>query len=249
MAIVAASLSLATGTATLFLLKESLQPENRSHKTKENTSLLKNWGLVFRRPILMEIILLALAMMFVTGTFETIFPLWTQSRFVWGPMEVGYCMTYIGLIVTLVQALVVGRIVPILGEARVIRLTFIGYATGLIIMAQSPSWIIMLLGLTIAASSGAAFGTATSSFVSKVAGDKEKGFVLGVYQSSSWLGRISGPLAAGAVFWFYWGECPSLPGSSSFGSMHNRDYNCGEKIGCAKTKFHYKIWVSSKPLL
>ena len=105
-------------------------------------------------------------------------------------------------IVTLVQALVVGRIVPILGEARVIRLTFIGYATGLIIMAQAPSWIIMLLGLTIAASSGAAFGTAASSFVSKVAGDKEKGFVLGVYQSSSWLGRISGPLAAGAVFGF-----------------------------------------------
>ena len=201
-AIVAAGLSLATGTATLFLLKESLQPENRSPKTKENTSLLKNWGLVFKRPILMEIILLAMAMMFVTGSFETIFPLWTQSRFVWGPIEVGYCMTYIGLIVTLVQVLVVGRIVPILGEARVIRLTFIGYATGLIIMAQAPSWIIMLLGLTIAASSGAAFGTATSSFVSKVAGDKEKGFVLGVYQSSSWLGRISGPLAAGAVFGF-----------------------------------------------
>ena len=148
----------------------------------------------------MEIIFLALAMMFVTGTFETIFPLWTQSRFVWGPMEVGYSMTYIGLIVTLVQALVVGRIVPLLGEARVIRLTFIGYAIGLLVMAQSPSWIIMMLGLTVSASCGAAFGTATSSFVSKVAGDKEKGFVLGVYQSSSWLGRISGPLTAGAVF-------------------------------------------------
>ena len=67
-------------------------------------------------------------------------------------------------------------------------------------MAQSPSWIIMILGLTLAASCGAAFGTATSTFVSKVAGDKEKGFVLGVYQSSAWLGRISGPLAAGAVF-------------------------------------------------
>ena len=115
-------------------------------------------------------------------------------------MEVGYSMTYIGLIVTLVQATVVGKIVPILGEARVIRLTFFGYAIGLLIMAQSPSWIIMMLGLTLAASCGAAFGTATSSFVSKVAGDKEKGFVLGVYQSSSWLGRISGPLAAGAVF-------------------------------------------------
>jgi len=199
-ALVAASISFTTGVATLFFLKESLNPENRNTETTSNPSLLKNWGLVFKRPILMEIIFLALAMMFVTGTFETIFPLWAQSRFVWGPMEVGYSMTYIGLIVTLVQALVVGRIVPLLGEARVIRLTFIGYAIGLLVMAQSPSWIIMMLGLTVSASCGAAFGTATSSFVSKVAGDKEKGFVLGVYQSSSWLGRISGPLTAGAVF-------------------------------------------------
>ena len=106
----------------------------------------------------MEIIFLALAMMFVTGTFETIFPLWTQSRFVWGPMEVGYSMTYIGLIVTLVQVTVVGKIVSLFGEARVIRLTFFGYAIGLLIMAQSPSWIIMMLGLTLAASCGAAFG-------------------------------------------------------------------------------------------
>ena len=57
-----------------------------------------------------------------------------------------------------------------------------------------------MLGLTVSASCGATFGTAASSFVSKVAGQKEKGFVLGVYQSSSWFGRISGPLAAGAVF-------------------------------------------------
>ena len=198
--IVAASIAFMTGIIAIFFLKESLKPENRNPNTNKKSSLLKNWGLVFKRPVLAEIVLLGFLMMFVTGTFETIFPLWTEARFYWGPMQVGYSMTYIGLTVTLVQVFVVGRVVPLLGEVNVIRLAFIGYAIGLFIMAQAPSWVVMMVGLTFSASSGATFGTAASSFVSKVAGDNEKGFVLGVYQSCGWLGRISGPLAVGVVF-------------------------------------------------
>jgi MFS family permease len=198
--IVAASIAFMTGIIAIFFLKESLKPEHRNPNTNKESSLLKNWGLVFKRPVLAEIVLLGFLMMFVTGTFETIFPLWTEARFYWGPMQVGYSMTYIGLTVTLVQVLVVGRVVPLLGEANVIRLAFIGYFIGLFIMAQAPSWVVMMVGLTFSASSGATFGTAASSFVSKVAGDNEKGFVLGVYQSCGWLGRISGPLAVGVIF-------------------------------------------------
>ena len=139
-------------------------------------------------------------MMYVTGTFETIFPLWTNARFSWSPMDIGFCLTYIGLVVTLMQATVVGRVVPILGEARVIRISFFGYALGLLIMSQAPNWEIMIAGLTVSADSGAAFSTLASSFVSKVEGKNEKGFVLGVYQSGCWLGRILGPLTAGALF-------------------------------------------------
>ena len=198
--IVAASIGFITGIIAIFFLKESLKPEHRNPNTNKKSSLLKNWGLVFKRPVLAEIVLLGFLMMFVTGTFETIFPLWTEARFYWGPMQVGYSMTYIGLTVTLVQVFVVGRVVPLLGEVNVIRLAFIGYSIGLFIMAQAPSWVVMMVGLTFSASSGATFGTAASSFVSKVAGDNEKGFVLGVYQSCGWLGRISGPLAVGVVF-------------------------------------------------
>ena len=198
--IVAASIAFMTGIIAIFFLKESLKPEHRNPNTNKESSLLKNWGLVFKRPVLAEIVLLGFLMMFVTGTFETIFPLWTEARFYWGPMQVGYSMTYIGLTVTLVQVFVVGRVVPLLGEANVIRLAFIGYSIGLFIMAQAPSWVVMMVGLTFSASSGATFGTAASSFVSKVAGDNEKGFVLGVYQSCGWLGRISGPLAVGVIF-------------------------------------------------
>ncbi|MDG2229669.1 MAG: MFS transporter [Gammaproteobacteria bacterium] len=199
-AMVAGSISFTTGICALFFLKESLKKENRSDKTIESNSLIKNWGLVFRRPILPLIILLGLGMMYVTGTFETIFPLWTNARFSWSPMDIGFCLTYIGLVVTLMQATVVGRVVPILGEARVIRISFFGYALGLLIMSQAPNWEIMIAGLTVSAASGAAFSTSASSLVSKVAGKKEKGFVLGVYQSGCWLGRILGPLTAGALF-------------------------------------------------
>ena len=44
------------------------------------------------------------------------------------------------------------------------------------------------------------FNTASTSWVSKQAGDNERGAVLGLFQSAGWLGRSVGPTISGLLF-------------------------------------------------
>jgi MFS family permease len=58
----------------------------------------------------------------------------------------------------------------------------------------------MMLGITFTAGGSALFVTTMTSLVSKQAGPREQGLVMGVYQSGSWMGRSVGPPMSGILF-------------------------------------------------
>jgi predicted MFS family arabinose efflux permease len=57
-----------------------------------------------------------------------------------------------------------------------------------------------LFGITFTAIGSALFNPSMSSLVSQQAGAEERGFVIGVFQSATWLGRSTGPVLAGVLF-------------------------------------------------
>jgi DHA1 family tetracycline resistance protein-like MFS transporter len=186
--------------ATLFL-KESLAPEKRAKSATED----KSGGLVaakqvFARPILFRLVLLGFMVYFAMALFETIMPLWAQARFEWGPREVGYSFTYLGLVVAIVQGVLVGRLAPRFGETRLIMAGLSAYAFGLMVMTQVPVWQMMMFGITFTAGGGALVVTSLSSLVSAQAAEDERGLVLGVFNSGSWMGRAGGPPVSGLLF-------------------------------------------------
>ena len=63
-----------------------------------------------------------------------------------------------------------------------------------------PPWPVMLFGITFTSAGGAMFNTASTAWVSKQAGDHERGAVLGLFQSAGWLGRSIGPTVSGLFF-------------------------------------------------
>ena len=67
-------------------------------------------------------------------------------------------------------------------------------------MTQAPTWPLMIAGITLTAGGGALFITTMSSLVTQQADETERGLVLGVYQSGSWMGRSVGPPISGALF-------------------------------------------------
>ena len=199
--LVAAAICALTAIGMLLFLSESLSPAQRQHgRSGSGDGAIHAVKTVFGRAVLAQMVVVGFLVFFAMAQFETIFPLWSNAQFEWGPREVGVCFTYLGIIVGLVQGVLVGRLVPRFGEGRLVVTGLIGYAIGLLLMTQAPVWQLMMIGITFTAGGGALFITTMSSLVSKQAAETERGLVLGVYQSGSWLGRAGGPPVAGVLF-------------------------------------------------
>jgi DHA1 family tetracycline resistance protein-like MFS transporter len=237
-AIAAASMSLLTMIAIIFFLPESLSPEQRAHAS-EQRDLMSQAGKgsmlhILSRPVLAQMVLMGFLVFFAMTNFETTFPFWAQAGFEWGPKQVGFCFMYLGFIVMLTQMFIAGRLVPMFGEGRLLLAAVCSYMFGLLWMATAPftvagdatiaalalgplsltrAELLMLFGITFTAFGGAMFNTASTSWVSKQAGDHERGAVLGLFQSAGWLGRSVGPTVSGFLFMTYGPNTPLFAGA------------------------------------
>jgi len=209
-AIVATAASLLTMLAIAAFLKESLTVEQRTEakesaadKSRPGSGSFKQ---ILTRPILAPMVLMGFLVFFAMTNFETTFPLWADASFAWGPQQVGFIFMYLGFVVMVTQMFIVGRLAPIFGEGRLLQFAVCAYMFGLLFMATMPfstepaSWKLMLFGITFTALGGAMFNTASTSWVSKQAGERERGAVLGLFQSAGWLGRSVGPTISGLLF-------------------------------------------------
>lgn len=212
--LLAASVALVTAIGGLVFLKESLPPEKRARPGAATGARGAGamWKII-RRPVLAEMVLLGLMVYTAMAMFETIFPLWSNRQFAWGPREVGLSFTWLSIVVGTSQGLLVGRLVPVFGEGRIVAGGLIAYGIGLVLMTQAPTWLFMMAGITITAGGGAMFVTSMSSLVSKQADPTEQGLVLGTYQSASWLGRCVGPPMSGLLFKYLGTHAPLLIGA------------------------------------
>ena len=200
----AAAICLLTFIGILLFLKESLPPDKRAgsaaHHAETESSGLEAFKHVLRRPILVEMVVMGFLVFFAMAMFETIFPLWSEVRFDWGPRNVGFIFMYLGFVVMVTQMFLAGKLAPIFGEAKLLMGAVVAYACGLILMTQVPIWQFMMIGITFTAGAGAMFNTIGVSWVSHHAGESEQGLVIGVYQSAGWFGRSFGPTVSGLLF-------------------------------------------------
>ena len=185
----------------IFFLKESLPPEKRT-KAAGNKGLggFAALRLVLARPLLARIVLVGFMVYLAMALFESIFPFWAGARFDWGPREIGLSFTYLGTVVAIIQGVLIGRLVPIFGEGRLLMAGLVCYVFGLLVMTQAPVWPMMIFGITFTTAGSALYMTTVTSLVSQQAGESERGLVLGTYNSGSWAGRALGPLLTGLLF-------------------------------------------------
>ena len=115
---------------------------------------------------------------------------------------IGYLFTYCGVLAALLQGGMIGRLVKVFGEARLIFGSLIVFATGLVLLPLLPQmgWLIVGLGL-VAAGSGLN-RPPTFGLISMNTSPDEQGATLGVAQSAGSLARIFGPVLANVLFKF-----------------------------------------------
>jgi len=133
------------------------------------------------------------------------FTLFAERVFGYGREEIAYLFVFLGLITAIVQGWVVGRLVPRLGEVRLMIIGSLSLAMGLgslpLTVGESPTWLVpaLLTSLFFVALGTGLVTPSVAGLVSRVTDPREQGKALGLLQSTSSTARILGPVAFGIV--------------------------------------------------
>lgn len=195
----AAALCLADAAAAWFLLPES-RPTGAGADRFARARGLPELRRAMGAPGLPRILVLYFL---VTAAFAVIQPtlsLLGAERFSLDARQVGYLFAFLGLVSAVIQGGLVRRIAPRLGEARLIRLSAVPFALGMLLIAMAGSIPILLVALALLAVGYGGALPSVLALVSRSAPRDMQGGVLGIGQSVGSLARIVGPATAGALY-------------------------------------------------
>lgn len=193
----AAALSLANFVAALILLPES-KPDH--HEPGERPGRIEVFRRALLRPHLPPVLLVFFLVITSFSSFENTFALYAERRFDFTPQTIGYMFAWIGIVLSIVQGGLIGRVVPKFGENRVVPAALLTMAVALALVPLSPTVTVLAVASALLAV-GMGFGNPSLlSTVSQLADARDQGSTLGVSQSLGSLARIVGPMWGGFVF-------------------------------------------------
>lgn len=195
----------AAGCSTLnwiygfFVLPESLKPENRRKFSWARANPVGAFLALRRFPAVLGLVesffILTLAQVLLQSTWA----LYTDYRFGWSPLQIGLSLMFVGVTVALVQALIVKRLVPALGDTRAVIIGFsISIATQVGYGMAQHGWMIYAI-ICVGAFAGIA-GPALQSYITRHVPTNEQGAVQGVFSGLQSLAAIPGPFIASHSF-------------------------------------------------
>ena len=195
-----AALALANFCYGYFILPESLPPEQRSPKFDWSHAnplgslvLLKRYRQVFG---LAAVVLLVNLAHYV---LQSVFVLYADYRYNWGPQAVGYTLALVGVCNAFTQAWLVGKLVPQIGERRVLLAGLVFGAAGFATMGLAGIPSVFLVGVPLLALWGMA-GPATQALMTRQVDPREQGRLQGAVSSLASLAGIFGPAIFTQIF-------------------------------------------------
>ena len=167
------------------------------------------------------------------GTIQVV-PLLLMNRLDVTERNIGYFVMYLGGMGVVVRTLLLGRMVELLGEARLSRLGLVLLAIGLACTGLATHGGLILLGFTLMPLGTAFLFPCITGLLSRVVPANQRGMYMGVQHTFGGVSRVLFPVAAGLLmdrlgvgvpFWiagllvlatlpFAWGLANSLPPES-----------------------------------
>ncbi|MEQ1492768.1 MAG: MFS transporter, partial [Terricaulis sp.] len=118
----------------------------------------------------------------------------------WGPREVGWTLAALGAGAVVLQGGGAGRAARVLGERMTLLIGLVLFAAGFAGLAVSHEVATMAASLTALVLGIGLSTPALNALIAAQAAESERGAVMGLSQSAAALGRVAGPLGAGALF-------------------------------------------------
>ncbi len=188
------------------LLKESLTKlqTDKPLFTNPLRSMQSDWRrLPMRRVLTLNFIfLLAFSMMQITATL-----LWFE-HFELSAKHIGYVFAYIGLMATVIQGTLLGKLNARFGEKKLLVMGTIFTGIGLLALPYVPIDLFIpleLLAITCLSIGSAFLNPTLSSVTSQLSLEGSQGKSLGNLQASGSLARTAGPLLGGYLYDLHYG--------------------------------------------
>ena len=197
---IAAALSLTNGLYGVFVLPESLAPENRSAiNWRELNPVGALTSLSRAYPLLIAMLGAGFLFNLVWQGLNPIFPIYGVDRFGWKPAQIGLMIAAFGASNMLVQLCLVTPLVKRLGE----RVTCLGgfglQIAAFIALGLADSDLLFILTIPLMCLGGVC-GPAWSAIVSQSVGPSEQGRLSGATNSLNSIAGMVGPAAFTAIF-------------------------------------------------
>lgn len=190
--IIAAAFSLG---ALLFAWKNLPEPERRREPRARRLFDGSALRTALRTPTVPRILLVALLATGGFAMYESTLALLTKKQFGLGERANGWVFAWIGFCLVLAQGLLVRRLMPRLGEARLAQIGTLLLGGGFVLLIFVGSLGALYAVVPVIVVGFACLTPSLSSLISRRTSPETQGEILGVHQSGLALARILGPLA------------------------------------------------------
>jgi DHA1 family tetracycline resistance protein-like MFS transporter len=199
---VAAGLALANVVFGLFVLPESLPPERRRRFEWRRANPFGALKALAHLPMVAGLLFAVFLYQVAHDSLPAVWMFYTQFKFGWGPSEVGWSLTFVGVMTVLVMGGLTGAVVPKLGERRSIMLGFALMTVGFLAYALVPSGWMIYPAIAIGSLGGIA-NPAMQSVMSRQVGPSSQGELQGAIASLASVAAILSPVFMTQLFSYY----------------------------------------------
>ncbi len=195
-AFAAAFMSALAFAATLVRLRESHGEEHRTGADEHQKGM--RWRLLARhdlRRLLTVTLIVVGAVSMLQGTFS----LWAADDLGVSPRNLSFVFAFIGVIAVTVQGVFIGKLSARFGPEQLARTGIVLLVVALVFIPFAPNVWLALLPMGFYGVGSALFSPSISNLITRTAGARERGAVLGLFQGTSSLARVIGPMASSGI--------------------------------------------------
>jgi MFS family permease len=195
--LIAASLFLLSSIFIALIIRESRE------RDLSNSYRPNRWaatGEAARHPVIGPLMLLTFLVGFAFTGIESVFGLWTQARYGWGPHEIGWAFAIVGVASAITQIFVTAPLSERYGQGKMLAIGMAITMSCMILQPLSASGPMTIALLTLSAIGQSVAWPNVSALISETADPHRQGQILGLNNAMGALARVAGPMVANLGF-------------------------------------------------
>jgi MFS family permease len=178
-------------------------PESNKYKEtkKENSFDWKKFNSVVYHPEMLILFSVQFLAMTSVSIMFSCFALFINKKFAYDASQTAYIFCYFGICAVIIQGWLVGKIVKITGEAKLLLAGTVCFTLGLGAAPFTFNLLTVLLAGTVIMFGNSFISPCITSLISKRAEAGQTGVTLGIAQSIDSLARVIAPVLGGYLFY------------------------------------------------